>query len=267
MDKECRHLLDEYFNRVQYQGPADISESTLKDLHCAHTLNIPFENLDVFYQRTIHLDIASLLAKLVTNRRGGYCFEMNGLFSFVLKSLGFEVTDLLARVFSGDPPTLTAKTHQLSVININGQKWMADVGFGNDGIVAPIRLEPGIDQSHFNRIYRLEKCPDQSFILQKKEAGNYRNLYLFTMEPCLPIDFLMSNHFTSTHPVSFFTQMKFCTTPTRQGRITLTDRQLTIVAGDETTQTEINDDALFAQMLSQYFSLDLTQIKGDAQGR
>src|SRR5690554_2922341 len=90
-------FVDAYFARINYQGDTDVSAQTLHALHAAHTLNIPFENLDVFLGKPILLDQDSLYKKIIQNKRGGYCFEMNGLFSIVLKELGFKVTDLLAR--------------------------------------------------------------------------------------------------------------------------------------------------------------------------
>jgi arylamine N-acetyltransferase len=131
--------LDSYLERIKYSGGTDISEKTLRELHIAHTLNIPFENLDVYYGKPVLLDKASLFNKIVTNRRGGYCFEMNGLFSLVLQKLGFNVTNLLARG-TMDGINFTTKTHQVILVENNGKRWLADVGFGNDGIIAPLPI-------------------------------------------------------------------------------------------------------------------------------
>jgi len=104
--------LDAYFERINYSGSKEPIEETLNDIHICHTLNVPFENLDVFYGKPPLLDEVSLYNKIVKNRRGGYCFEMNGIFSVALKSMGFRVTNLLARV-TIDGMNFTSKTSKL----------------------------------------------------------------------------------------------------------------------------------------------------------
>ena len=112
--------LDSYFERINYGAARKPSEDSLRDIHIAHTLNVPFENLDVFYRRPILLDGASLHKKIVRERRGGYCFEMNGIFSLVLQEMGFKVTNLLARV-TIDGIHYTTKTHQAILVGSRRQ--------------------------------------------------------------------------------------------------------------------------------------------------
>ena len=131
--------LDAYFERINYSGSKEPTEEALNDIHTCHTLNVPFENLDVFYGKSPLLDEASLYSKIVNNRRGGYCFEMNGIFSIALREMGFRVTNLLARV-TIDGMNYTSKTHQVILVEAGDKKWLADVGFGNDGITAPLLL-------------------------------------------------------------------------------------------------------------------------------
>ena len=251
--------IDSYFERIIYNGRTDISEETLYELHISHTLNVPFENLDVYYKKPVPLDEASLFNKIVKNRRGGYCFEMNGLFPFVLKRMGFKVTDLLARG-TMDGIDYTAKTHQVLLVEINDKKWLADVGFGNDGIMAPLYLREDQDQRQFAHTYRLLKDPKFGYVLQKKNEDRCVNLYAFTMNECYPIDFIMSNHFTATFPESFFTKMRMCTMPTREGRITLTDTRFKIVINGSISETAIENDDQFNAILKENSKLDLKSI-------
>ena len=253
--------IDSYFDRIDYNGGTDISEETLYELHVSHTLNIPFENLDVYYKKPVLLDEASLFNKIVKNRRGGYCFEMNGLFSIVLKRIGFKITDLLARG-TLDGINYTAKTHQVLLVEINEKKWLADVGFGNDGIIAPLLLKEDQDQKQFAHTYCLLKDPKYGYVLQKKIKDKYVSLYAFDMNKCHPIDFIMSNHFTATFPESFFTKMRMCTMPTRKGRITLTDKQLKTVKNGVISETAVENDDRFNVILKEYFKLDLKSIIG-----
>ena len=253
--------LDSYFERINYRGSTEASEDTLRDIHTAHTLNVPFENLDVFYRRPILLDGVSLYKKIVEERRGGYCFEMNGIFSLVLQEMGFKVTNLLARV-TIDGIHYTTKTHQAILVEMGGNKWLADVGFGNDGIIAPLILEENTEQRQFAHTYRLITNPTLGYVLQKKKEDGYYSLYAFTLDECSPEDFLMSNHFTATFPESFFLTMRMCTMPTKDGRITLTDNHFKVVKNDDVLDTPIAHDYEFSAPLKEHFGLDLTLING-----
>jgi N-hydroxyarylamine O-acetyltransferase len=252
--------LDSYYERISYKGSTEANEDTLRDIHIAHTLNVPFENLDVFYKRPVLLDEASLYKKIVKERRGGYCFEMNGIFSFVLQEMGFKVTNLLARV-TVDGTHYTTKTHQAILVETGGNKWLADVGFGNDGIIAPLLLEEHIEQKQFAHTYRLIANSTLGYVLQKNSEDGYFPLYAFTLDACSPEDFLMSNHFTATFPGSFFLTMRMCTMPKKDGRITLTDSHFKVVKENDVLTSPITSDHEFNTLLKEHFDLDLALIK------
>jgi len=253
--------LDSYLERIEYSGNKDTSEETLRDLHIAHTLNVPFENIDVFYRRPVRLDEASLFRKIVENRRGGYCFEMNGIFSIALRKLGFNVTNLLARV-TIDGSHYTTKTHQVILVKTGNKKWLADVGFGNDGIIAPLLIDEDAGQKQFAHVYRICNDPEFGYVLQKKEGNSYRALYAFTLDECYPEDFEMSNHYTATFPESFFMKMRMCTMPTKEGRITLVDDRFKRVTNGFVTETSVNNEDEFKRYLGEYFRLDPDGIIG-----
>jgi N-hydroxyarylamine O-acetyltransferase len=252
--------LDSYFERINHKGSSQVTEGTLRDIHIAHTLNVPFENLDVFYRRPILLDGASLYKKIVKQRRGGYCFEMNGIFSLVLQEMGFKVTNLLAKV-TIDGIHYTTKTHQAILVETGSTKWLADVGFGNEGIIAPLLLEENTEQKQFAHTYRLITHSTLGYVLQKKNEDGYYPLYAFTLNECSPEDFLMSNHFTSTFPESFFLTMRMCTMPTREGRITLTDSHFKVVEKNDVREQSIANDDEFNAILKENFDLDLDLIR------
>jgi N-hydroxyarylamine O-acetyltransferase len=252
--------LDSYLKRINYSGSTDVSEETLRNIHIAHTLNVPFENLDVFYRRPILLDETSLYKKIVKEKRGGYCFEMNGIFSLVLQKLGFKVTNLLARV-TVDGTRYTTKTHQVILVETGSARWLADVGFGNDGIIAPLILQENKEQKQFAHTYRLMNHSAFGYVLQKKEGDRFNPLYAFALEECSPEDFLMSNHFTSTFPQSFFLTMRMCTMPTKDGRITLTDSHFKVVKQDDVQDKPIANDSEFSTLSIRHFSLDPALIK------
>ena len=123
-------ILNHYFARINWSGAAAVNIDTLRALHLKHNCTIPFENLDVLLPREIQLDDQSLEEKLVIARRGGYCFEQNGVFERVLRELGFNVRSLLGRVVLSNPPALPPRTHRLLLVELEEEKWIADVGFG-----------------------------------------------------------------------------------------------------------------------------------------
>jgi N-hydroxyarylamine O-acetyltransferase len=253
--------LTTYLERINYSGSTDPTEETLNNIHISHTLNVPFENLDVFYGKSPLLDEASLYNKIVKTRRGGYCFEMNGIFSTALKQMGFKVTNLLARV-TIDGINYTSKTHQVILVETGDKKWLADVGFGNDGIIAPLLLVENTDQKQFAHTYRIMKENRfGGYLLQKKVNDSYNSMYAFTMDECYPEDFVMSSHYTATFPASFFKMMRMCTMPTKEGRITLTDTHFKVIQNGDVTENEIKDEEDFKRYLKQYFRLDLEDIK------
>ncbi|GDB34820.1 N-hydroxyarylamine O-acetyltransferase [Escherichia coli] len=148
-------ILNHYFARINWLGAAAANIDTLRALHLKHNCTIPFENLDVLLPREIQLDDQSLEEKLVTARRGGYCFEQNGVFERVLRELGFNVRSLLGRVVLSNPPALPPRTHRLLLVELEGEKWIADVGFGGQTLTAPIRLVPDLVQFTPHGEYRL----------------------------------------------------------------------------------------------------------------
>jgi N-hydroxyarylamine O-acetyltransferase len=251
--------LDNYFARISYGGAADATLETLNALHTGHTFNIPFENLDVFCGRAISLEPDALYGKLVTRRRGGYCFEMNGLFSRVLTELGFRLTRLLARCAFGS--AYTAKTHEVMVAEIGGQAYLCDVGYGSEGIAAPLPLIVGAEMAQFTNTYRFSEDPRLGYILERGIGGGFAPMYAFTLDECMPDDYELSNHYTSTHPASFFRMMKFITMPTPEGRITLTDSSFTTVDNGHTTESPVNGDAEFTKLLARHFDLDFNAIR------
>ena len=253
--------MDAYLERIGYSGGLRPCEKTLRKLHRAHTLGIPFENLDVYYRRPVSLETSALFKKIVTRARGGYCFEMNGLFAAVLKELGFKVRLLLARVGMDFKRKFGPKTHQVLMVEASNKRWLADVGFGKDGLVEPIRLDTRDDQQQFSRVFRLDQDPGFGYVLDLVTPNTIRCQYAFTLEACTMADYLMSNYFTATHPDSLFVRHRICTIPTAQGRVTLTDTQLKIDSPAGIEVTPILNEADFGIKLRKYFGIDLDSVK------
>jgi N-hydroxyarylamine O-acetyltransferase len=245
-----------YLTRVGYDGSLTVSDETLRGLHIAHTMHVPFENLDIHLGREISLEPLDLFEKIVKQRRGGYCYEMNGLFALVLESMGFEVRRLMARMIAGYTETRPL-THQALLVTIDGQRWIADVGNGRSGLLAPIRLENGVVDVQFTERFRLMTKDDYRYLFQTESAGQWENMYAFTLEGYQAVDYVPANFYNSHSPDSRFVQRKFCTMPTPEGRVTLTEMDLKITRNGETqVRTAANMDE-YQAMLWRYFGIEL----------
>jgi N-hydroxyarylamine O-acetyltransferase len=198
--------LDAYLARVGYDGPREPTLEVLAALQRLQPGVIPFESLEPFLGRPVRLDPASLEAKLVRGGRGGYCFEQNGVFWRVLLALGFEVTPLSARVRWMQPEDAPPGplSHMLLRVQTPEGPHLADVGFGGQSPTAPIRFEPGVEQSTPHGLYRLIE-QGGGFELQMRLPDRWGALYRFNLEPRILPDYEVSNWFTSTHPNSRFT--------------------------------------------------------------
>src|SRR5580692_3744465 len=142
-----------YLARIQYAGPTEANAETLRALHRAHLVAVPFENLDIHLGRKITVDEAAILNKVVGLRRGGFCYELNGAFAALLRALGFSVTLLSARV-SRDDGSASAEFDHLTLRVDLEESWLADVGFG-DSFLEPLRLKPDIEQEQPGGRFRI----------------------------------------------------------------------------------------------------------------
>jgi len=244
---DCKLDLAGYLARVEYAGSPDRSFQTLQRLHLAHATHVPFENLDILLGRSIALDLPSLQAKLVTARRGGYCFEQNSLFAAVLEAIGFSMTRLAARVRMGTDH-IRPRSHMLLAVTVEGTQWLADVGFGGDGLLLPILLDQKEPAEQFGRAFRVDDRGDVK-VLQTLHADGWFDLYAFTLEPQYPIDYVVANHYTSTHPESVFVKTLVAQRMTIESRWVLRNRELTEMSpAGNATRSLSNDEALLAEL-------------------
>lgn len=201
-----RHPLDleAYFARIGFEGPPAPTLDTLRELHRLHAQEIPFENLSPFLGEPVRLDPASLQAKLVHRRRGGWCFEQNLLFTHVLEAIGFPVRRLAARVRWNAPPgVVTARSHMLMRVMAEGEPHIADVGFGGQSLTGPLRLEPRIEQPTPHETYRL--VPEgEGFVLEARMGDAWSALYAFDLHEQQQADYEVSNWYLANHPQSQF---------------------------------------------------------------
>ncbi len=228
--------LETYLHRINFSGGIDVSQDTLARLHHAHFYSIPFENFDILLGRGINLDPQAVFNKLVLKKRGGYCFELNSLFLQALKALGFKARALLARVHLTGIPS--GRGHQLELITIDGRNWLADVGFGGNSPRMPIPMELDNPVTKDGQTTRLTDGGDFGTMFQILENHEWKNLYSFDLGHVFPADIAYGNHYTSTHPDTFFTFSRVAGRPLPGGEITLLDQTLKItVNGKEEVQT------------------------------
>lgn len=245
--------LDAYFRRIGYQGSLDPTLDTLQRIHFAHTINIPFENLDVLLGKPISLELGDIQRKLVTNHRGGYCFEQNRLLGEILIALGFRVTGLAARVRKGST-AIRPRTHMILKVELEGVAWLVDVGFGSEGILYPIRLDQSeaIEQHAWS--YRI--CEEGDLlVLQTLYQDGWFDLYAFTQEPQHPVDYLVANHFTQTHSRSPFTYTLLVQKSTAVVRKILLNRQFILARAGVHEIKRIADDGALLKVLDTEFGL------------
>lgn len=251
--------LDAYAERIGYPGPLQSTAATLAELHRRHVEVIPFENVDIMAGRLISLDLASLQDKLVTRRRGGYCYEHNLLFAAVLERLGYAVTGLSARVTLGAskprPPT-----HMCLRVEAEGAAWLVDVGFGGDGLLEPIAMSPGQRSRQGSGAweYALTSQPAGTWTLRSLRAQGWVELYTFTLEARQPIDYQVFNWYTSTHPRSPFTQRSIVQKTGDSLRRSLVGDTLTITRSGWAAETCTIRRTALPGILATDFGIELT---------
>ena len=260
--------LPAYLARVGLEEPPAPTAEGLAQLQRAHRLAIPFENLDVILGRGVAIDSASVFAKLVTQRRGGYCFEQNRLFGDALDALGFVARPLLARVWLGTEGPPPGRTHTLSLVTIDGQDWIADAGFGGS-YCPPMPLADGESaEAPDGAIHRLMRDPLHGWMLERKgdpattdgraPGAAWQPQYSFGLDPVFATDLAMSNHWTSTAPGTRFTSLRIVSIVLPHGFANLTDRVYRRRNGDKEASGEIEDPRVYRMRLSLLFGIDLT---------
>ena len=255
-------FLTAYFARIGWSDSASVDIETLKALHLQHNGAIPFENLDVLLPREMQLDDLSLEEKLVTARRGGYCFEQNGVFERALREIGFNVRSLLGRVVLANPSSLPPRTHRLLLVELQGEQWIADVGFGGQTLTAPIRLQADIEQQTPHGEYRLVQEGDD-WILQFRHHDHWQSMYRFDLVVQHQSDYLMGNFWSAHWPQSHFRHhLLMCRHLPDGGKLTLTNFHFTRYQdGRAVEQINLPDVASLYALLQEQFGLGVDDVK------
>ncbi|MGE3804944.1 MAG: arylamine N-acetyltransferase [Gemmataceae bacterium] len=245
--------LEGYLARIDYHGPRRPTLDVLQAIHLAHVQHIPFENLDVLLGKPVLLDRASLHAKLIAGKRGGYCFEQNLTLADALETLGFSVTRLAARVRLGGHH-ITARTHMLLRVDVDGQPYLADVGFGSQGLLVPVPMSPGNVSQQFLWNYRLVAEGDL-LVLQIESPTGWFDMYAFTQEQQHLVDYQVANLFIFAHPDSPFVRTLTVQRPTPEGRYSLRGLDFVIDRGSTRVPRTLVNEYEILEVLNRYFGL------------
>jgi arylamine N-acetyltransferase len=252
-----------YFDRIGYQGLAEPTVETVHGLVAAHNRSIPFENLDPLLGIPVaDLSAAALSDKLVSRRRGGYCYEHNGLMGHVLDELGFGVERLAGRVLWMNPSAaLPAQTHQVLSVTVPAldEPLLVDVGFGGQTLTSPIRLQAGLVQETRHEPYRIRERGD-GYQLEAEISGEWRPLYMFTTRPQPRIDLEVGSWYVSTHPNSHFVTGLTAALVTDDARWNLRGRNLAIHSGGETEKIRFDTAAEVLGVLTDRFGIDTDDL-------
>lgn len=251
-----------YLRRIGYRETPAVDARTLHGLATAHAGAIAFENLDPLRGAPVGLSPGSLERKLVRGGRGGYCFEQNLLFAAALRAIGFEVHGLIARVLWNRPEdAVTAQTHMLLQVELGGESWLADVGFGSMTLAGALRLHPDEPQPTALEPFRLLER-DGEWRMQACVRGDWLTLYRFDLQPHPTIDYEVANHYVSSHPDSHFVDHLTVARTLPDRRLTLRDREFTVRRVDaEPERRTLRDTAEILRALREEF---LLQVPDDA---
>ena len=211
-----------YFERIGLEKPETIipDSALLKQLQYAHCTTVPYENLDIIRGIPLSLDENDLFNKVVKHGRGGFCFELNGIFGWFLRQLGYEVTDVASRYLRGETEIPMCRHRVLIVRAVDGV-WCVDVGIGEVSPRYPVRLEEGLEQPQFDECYRFDRDPFLGWVLMDRHHGEWRRFYSFTEEPKLIADFIAPTFYCEKHPDSPFFPDEMFSLKTETGRFTL----------------------------------------------
>ncbi len=249
--------INKYLERIEIKD-TDLAPNlkNLKLLQKHHLLSIPFENLDIHLKNPINLNANDFYTKIIENKRGGFCYELNGLFYKLLNQIGFESQMLSARVHIEDRKFGEEYDHLAILTKLGGQEYLVDVGFG-DFTAEPIKFVLDIEQEDANGTFLIRKFDDEYLEVVKKSENEWDSEYIFKNLKRNLQEFagMCSYHQTSTN--SHFTKGKVCSVMTEDGRKSLTDKKFITTLNGKKTEIDVNSEEEFNKILKKEFGIEL----------
>jgi len=247
--------IEKYLQRLGYNGSIQPTIELLRVLQKRHLLNVPFENLDIHYKVPIQLDLETIFEKVVIKKRGGFCYELNGIFYELLRSIGFDVKMISARVFDQVQQIFSPEFDHLAIIaKIDSVDYLADAGFGEFAFT-PLKVEPDTIQNDERGKFRIDRHDNSYYKVSKGVGEEWVPEYMFTLTKRDLSEFEDMCKYNQTSPLSHFTQNKFCSLATEKGRITVTAKKTKITVGDSVTEGLLDSEEEFLEALETYFHI------------
>ena len=237
------YRIQAYLDRIRYTGPRGRTPETLAALQYAHVTSVPYENLDIIRGIPLSMKVGDLYEKVVTRGRGGYCFELNGAFGWLLRALGFEVTDYAGRFLADAGAEIPQRRHRVLVANCAGERYICDVGVGIVAPRWPLRLVRGeVQEQRSGEAYRVEWDDFYGHVIHQRFRGIWQPFYSFTEEPQADVDFIMPSFYCERHPDSLFNKEYMVSLKTPDGRMTLDGNVFKVYAGDVCGEEILRED-------------------------
>ncbi len=256
MPQSANFHLDDYLARIAYQGELACDIETLRNIMQQQLYSIPFENLDVIRGGSVSLKPDDIVHKLLVKKRGGYCYEVNGLFCMALVKLGFEYEMHAARP-RYNYTDLRPKTHMIVVVKLEGESWLCDAGFGAHGIRQPINISQlPTEVKQGPDCFKIEQISERDYLLQIKLNEQWVDLYSYELFSQAWVDYSLPNFFNYTSSESIFTNRRIAVLQQPMGRRILVDNELKL-SGPNGRERVVVDESNLDDILSQYFSLHL----------
>ncbi len=247
--------VDALLARIAYHGPRRPDPRTLRDLHRQHLYTVPFENLDIPLDRPIALSVPSFYDKIVRRRRGGFCYELNGLFGWLIEQLGFRVELLSGRVLEGGGPGVEFD-HLLLLVEA-GERWIADVGFG-DLFLEPVRLDTAREQQQDGFSFQVSGSGSERVLHRRRQGeSEWEPQYAFSLTPRRLEEFGARCAYFQTSPESHFRQKAVCSRATPSGRITLANGRWIATDSGERSEREVAGEKEYRTLLKEHFGIEL----------
>ncbi len=263
--------LSKIFTRIGLTYTADLpcDFDTLSAIQLGFQYTVPYENLDIIRGVPLSLDYSDLYEKIITNHRGGYCFEINGFLGEVYRSLGYTVTEYMARYLRGETEIPMRRHRVLGVTCADGSTYICDAGIGQSAFRVPLKMAEGTVSEQYGETYRVTKDDFFGWVISDFHKGTWRQFYGFTEEPQLNIDYIMPSFWCEHAPESPFTSAEMFSVKTPTGRITLDSNIFHIFDGDTVTEKYLTEDQV-KEVYTKYFGLPYYEnlnIKRYTEGR
>ena len=252
-----RQKIDAYLQRIGFTSTPRLDFGTLYALQRKHLQTIPYENIDILRNIPISLDIDDIFEKIVMRNRGGYCFELNALFVWLLRSLGFEVTDYFAR-FLLNEPEIPMRRHHVLGVSFDGERYLCDVGVGLVIPRMPIQLAAGTVSEQNGECYKLEKEDFLGYVLYELKSDGWRPLYSFTEEAQIKADYMVTSFYCENHPDSIFRAGNMVHIFTENGRKSIADLELRIFSPEGVEVIDITTKESYEKLLKLHFGIELS---------